>query len=291
MVRRNKMNAGRPPINPFLEDDDENRQTVDEDIDETDVESLANSKAWGAIMDPSTATGITDDETTKKLNAKERKRHVIIIGIVVLAIMALVGAICYAGYQLNAARSAYNSDTSVTAPTPKRKSVVSEKTGSGQYNPAAKSKDVLDAADGDVNGSVDNNTIVIKVGSSEHRVQFPALTDKINASSKACVLKEKASNCYIGTSKVTDKDVKLYVTRDAKTNALLTGSSSPQIVQQNGAAVAYTRPYQLQGQQSYGLIVVMPDQTAVIAISSDQNAIASLAAGDSHFQATSAGQQ
>lgn len=291
MVRRNKMNAGRPPINPFLEDDDENRQTVDEDIDETDVESLANSKAWGAIMDPSTATGITDDETTKKLNAKERKRHVIIIGIVALAIMALVGAICYAGYQLNAARSAYNSDTSVTAPTPKRKSVVSEKTGSGQYNPAAKSKDVLDAADGDVNGSVDNNTIVIKVGSSEHRVQFPALTDKINASSKACVLKEKASNCYIGTSKVTDKDVKLYVTRDAKTNALLTGSSSPQIVQQNGAAVAYTRPYQLQGQQSYGLIVVMPDQTAVIAISSDQNAIASLAAGDSHFQATSAGQQ
>lgn len=291
MVRRNKMNAGRPPINPFLEDDDENRQTVDEDIDETDVESLANSKAWGAIMDPSTATGITDDETTKKLNAKERKRHVIIIGIVVLAIMALVGAICYAGYQLNAARSAYNSDTSVTAPTPKRKSVVSEKTGSGQYNPAAKSKDVLDAADGDVNGSVDNNTIVIKVGSSEHRVQFPALTDKISASSKACVLKEKASNCYIGTSKVTDKDVKLYVTRDAKTNALLTGSSSPQIVQQNGAAVAYTRPYQLQGQQSYGLIVVMPDQTAVIAISSDQNAIASLAAGDSHFQATSAGQQ
>lgn len=285
------MNAGRPPINPFLEDDDENRQTVDEDIDETDVESLANSKAWGAIMDPSTATGITDDETTKKLNAKERKRHVIIIGIVALAIMALVGAICYAGYQLNAARSAYNSDTSVTAPTPKRKSVVSEKTGSGQYNPAAKSKDVLDAADGDVNGSVDNNTIVIKVGSSEHRVQFPALTDKINASSKACVLKEKASNCYIGTSKVTDKDVKLYVTRDAKTNALLTGSSSPQIVQQNGAAVAYTRPYQLQGQQSYGLIVVMPDQTAVIAISSDQNAIASLAAGDSHFQATSAGQQ
>ena len=291
MVRRNKMNAGRPPINPFLEDDDENRQTVDEDIDETDVESLANSKAWGAIMDPSTATGITDDETTKKLNAKERKRHVIIIGIVALAIMALVGAICYAGYQLNAARNAYNSDTSVTAPTPKRKSVVSEKTGSGQYNPAAKSKDVLDAADGDVNGSVDNNTIVIKVGSSEHRVQFPALTDKINASSKACVLKEKASNCYIGTSKVTDKDVKLYVTRDAKTNALLTGSSSPQIVQQNGAAVAYTRPYQLQGQQSYGLIVVMPDQTAVIAISSDQNAIASLAAGDSHFQATSAGQQ
>lgn len=291
MVRRNKMNAGRPPINPFLEDDDENRQTVDEDIDETDVESLANSKAWGAIMDPSTATGITDDETTKKLNAKERKRHVIIIGIVALAIMALVGAICYAGYQLNAARSAYNSDTSVTAPTPKRKSVVSEKTGSGQYNPAAKSKDVLDAADGDVNGSVDNNTIVIKVGSSEHRVQFPALTDKISASSKACVLKEKASNCYIGTSKVTDKDVKLYVTRDAKTNALLTGSSSPQIVQQNGAAVAYTRPYQLQGQQSYGLIVVMPDQTAVIAISSDQNAIASLAAGDSHFQATSAGQQ
>ena len=291
MVRRNKMNAGRPPINPFLEDDDENRQTVDEDIDETDVESLANSKAWGAIMDPSTATGITDDETTKKLNAKERKRHVIIIGIVALAIMALVGAICYAGYQLNAARNAYNSDTSVTAPTPKRKSVVSEKTGSGQYNPAAKSKDVLDAADGDVNGSVDNNTIVIKVGSSEHRVQFPALTDKINASSKACVLKEKASNCYIGTSKVTDKDVKLYVTRDAKTNALLTGSSSSQIVQQNGAAVAYTRPYQLQGQQSYGLIVVMPDQTAVIAISSDQNAIASLAAGDSHFQATSAGQQ
>lgn len=291
MVRRNKMNAGRPPINPFLEDDDENRQTVDEDIDETDVESLANSKAWGAIMDPSTATGITDDETTKKLNAKERKRHVIIIGIVALAIMALVGAICYAGYQLNAARSAYNSDTSVTAPTPKRKSVVSEKTGSGQYNPAAKSKDVLDAADGDVNGSVDNNTIVIKVGSSEHRVQFPALTDKINASSKACVLKEKASNCYIGTSKVTDKDVKLYVTRDAKTNALLTGSSSPQIVQQNGAAVAYTRPYQLQGQQSYGLIVVMPDQTAVIAISSDQNAIATLAAGNSHFQATSAGQQ
>ena len=291
MVRRNKMNAGRPPINPFLEDDDENRQTVDEDIDETDVESLANSKAWGAIMDPSTATGITDDETTKKLNAKERKRHAIIIGIVALAIMALVGAICYAGYQLNAARSAYNSDTSVTAPTPKRKSVVSEKTGSGQYNPAAKSKDVLDAADGDVNGSVDNNTIVIKVGSSEHRVQFPALTDKINASSKACVLKEKASNCYIGTSKVTDKDVKLYVTRDAKTNALLTGSSSPQIVQQNGAAVAYTRPYQLQGQQSYGLIVVMPDQTAVIAISSDQNAIATLAAGNSHFQATSAGQQ
>lgn len=291
MVRRNKMNAGRPPINPFLEDDDENRQTVDEDIDETDVESLANSKAWGAIMDPSTATGITDDETTKKLDAKERKRHVIIIGIVALAIMALVGAICYAGYQLNAARSAYNSDTSVTAPTPKRKSVVSEKTGSGQYNPAAKSKDVLDAADGDVNGSVDNNTIVIKVGSSEHRVQFPALTDKINASSKACVLKEKASNCYIGTSKVTDKDVKLYVTRDAKTNALLTGSSSPQIVQQNGAAVAYTRPYQLQGQQSYGLIVVMPDQTAVIAISSDQNAIATLAAGNSHFQATSAGQQ
>lgn len=291
MVRRNKMNAGRPPINPFLEDDDENRQTVDEDIDETDVESLANSKAWGAIMDPSTATGITDDETTKKLNAKERKRHVIIIGIVALAIMALVGAICYAGYQLNAARNAYNSDTSVTAPTPKRKSVVSEKTGSGQYNPAAKSKDVLDAADGDVNGSVDNNTIVIKVGSSEHRVQFPALTDKINASSKACVLKEKASNCYIGTSKVTDKDVKLYVTRDAKTNALLTGSSSPQIVQQNGAAVAYTRPYQLQGQQSYGLIVVMPDQTAVIAISSDQNAIATLAAGNSHFQATSAGQQ
>lgn len=291
MVRRNKMNAGRPPINPFLEDDDENRQTVDEDIDETDVESLANSKAWGAIMDPSTATGITDDETTKKLNAKERKRHVIIIGIVALAIMALVGAICYAGYQLNAARNAYNSDTSVTAPTPKRKSVVSEKTGSGQYNPAAKSKDVLDAADGDVNGSVDNNTIVIKVGSSEHRVQFPALTDKINASSKACVLKEKASNCYIGTSKVTDKDVKLYVTRDAKTNALLTGSSSPQIVQQNGAAVAYTSPYQLQGQQSYGLIVVMPDQTAVIAISSDQNAIATLAAGNSHFQATSAGQQ
>ena len=205
--------------------------------------------------------------------------------------MSLVGAICYAGYQLNAARNAYNSDTSVTAPTPKRKSVVSEKTGSGQYNPAAKSKDVLDAADGDVNGSVDNNTIVIKVGSSEHRVQFPALTDKINASSKACVLKEKASNCYIGTSKVTDKDVKLYVTRDAKTNALLTGSSSPQIVQQNGAAVAYTRPYQLQGQQSYGLIVVMPDQTAVIAISSDQNAIATLAAGNSHFQATSAGQQ
>lgn len=291
MVRRNKMNAGRPPINPFLEDDDENQQPVDEDIDETDVESLANSKAWGAIMDPSTATGITDDETTKKLDAKERKRKVIIIGIVVLAIIALVGGLCYFGYQLKAARNAYNSDTSVTAPTPKRKSVVSEKTGPGQYNPATKSKDVLDAAGGDVNGSVDNNTIVIKVGSSEHRIQFPALTDKINASSKACVLKEKASNCYIGTSKVNDKDVKLYVTRDAKTNALLTGSSSPQIVQQNGAAVAYTRPYQLQGQQSYGLIVVMPDQTAVIAISSDQNAIASLAAGDSHFQATSAVQQ
>lgn len=291
MVRRNKMNAGRPPINPFLEDDDEDQQVENENIDETDVESLAKSKAWESIMDPSIATGITDDETIKKVDVKEKRHKTILIVIALIALIALIGAICYAGYQLKVAQSAYNSGTSVTAPTPKRKSVVSEKTGSGQYNPAAKSKDVLDAADGDVNGSVDNNTIVIKVGSSEHRVQFPALTDKINASSKACVLKEKASNCYIGTSKVNDKDVKLYVTRDAKTNALLTGSSSPQIVQQNGAAVAYTRPYQLQGQQSYGLIVVMPDQTAVIAISSDQNAIAAMAAGNSHFQATSAGQQ
>lgn len=291
MVRRNKMNAGRQPINPFLEDDDEDQQVENDNIDETDVESLAKSKAWESIMDPSAATGITDDETIKKVDAKEKRHKAVLIVISLIALIALIGAICYAGYQLKAAQSAYNSDTGVTAPTPKRKSVVSEKTGSGQYNPAAKSKDVLDAADGDVNGSVDNNTIVIKVGSSEHRVQFPALTDKINASSKTCVLKEKASNCYIGTSKVNDKDVKLYVTRDAKTNALLTGSSSPQIVQQNGAAVAYTRPYQLQGQQSYGLIVVMPDQTTVIAISSDQNAIAAMAAGDSHFQATSAGQQ
>lgn len=291
MVRRNKMNAGRPPINPFLEDDDEDQQDENENIDETDVESLAKSKAWESIMDPSIATGITDDETIKKMEVKDKRRKAVLIVIALIGLIVLVGAICYFGYQLKAARNAYDSGTSVTAPTPKRKSVVSEKTGSGQYNPAAKSKDVLDAADGDVNGSVDNNTIVIKVGSSEHRIQFPALTDKINASSKACVLKEKASNCYIGASKVNDKEVKLYVTRDAKTNALLTGSSSPQIVQQNGAAVAYTRPYQLQGQQSYGLIVVMPDQTAVIAISSDQNAIAEMAAGNSHFQATSAGQQ
>lgn len=275
---------GNTPINPFTLQNDE---TNDKHYSSS-VEEMRKQDAWGDILDPSAATGINTDDI-KIVDHKGRKRKIIISLIVVLALAVLLTLGWYLLNSLHGMQSQYDklsAENSMTAPTPEHKDVLKDKTANGQYNPAAKSKDVGKAVDGDINVTVDNNSLVIKTTAGENRVQFSALTDKINPTSKPCTLKEQASNCYVGQSKVGDKTIRFYSTRDAKTNALLTGQSDPQIVQKNGSAVAFIRNYQTDGKSSNGLTIVFPDQTAVIAVSDDQAAMTSIAAGESHFQAT-----
>lgn len=279
---------GNMPRNPFTIPDDE----VDDHHNKhysSSIDEMKKQKAWGEILDPSVSTGINTDDI-KIVDHKGRKRKIIILTVVLLIAIVLmtVGWLILSFMRnTNTKYDKLLAENSMTAPTPEHKDVLKEKNTNGQYNPAAKSKDVGEPVNGDINVTADNNALVVKTAAGEHRVQFSALTDKINPTSKPCTLKEQASNCYVGQSKIGDKVIRFYSTRDAKTNALLTGQSDPQIVQKNGAAVAFIRNYQVDGKSSSGLTVVFPDQTAVIAVSDDQSAMTSLAAGDSHFQATS----
>lgn len=246
--------------------------------------------AWDEVMRADRATGLTkaDYGDPEKI---VRKSRMIVLIVTALAIVALATAgFFYLKHAVDVRQEMLANSSNVSSQAPKQKKMEetpdeSKKAGS-LTNPIADSDAVLDAVSGDVSATAVKNTVSIKAGGKEHLLTIPALTADVKASTEGCVLKDAASNCYVGESEAAGKKVLLWAYRDAKTSALLSSEQSAKTVDPNGSAGAFIRQVSYNGKNFSGLFIVEPDQTGWLVASEDQATIASIASGDSRFQVT-----
>lgn len=271
-------------VNPFA-----NKPQGDSNKAPNAVNNQMDAALWDDIMDPSKSTGIKAKDIGDPEKNNKRMRNMIIIITCLLLI-----ALAFAGYlvlrhAVGIRTKMLQNSTSTSESGPKIEAVKPEKTKktNGINNPVADNDAIGEAAKGDVTASIDKRDVSVKADGNENRLQIPALTEDIKATSAACTLKTPGANCYLGESKVKDKTVMLWSFRDAKTSALLASTSDVKTTPPNGSAAAFISQISYNGKNLSGLFIVDTDQTGVLIASEDQGTINEIAAGSSRFQMTS----
>lgn len=274
-------------VNPFA-----NKPRENANVSPSVTNKQTDAALWEDIMDPSKSTGIKAKDIGDPEKNNKRMRNLIIIITCLLLI-----ALAFAGYlalqhAVNIKTKMLQNSASTSVTEPKVEEVKPEKTKktNGINNPVADNDAIGEAAIGVANVSIDKRDVSIKVDGNENRLQIPALTEDIKATATACTLKTPGSNCYLGESKVKDKNVMLWSFRDAKTSALLASTSDVKTTPPNGAAAAFISQISYNGKNLSGLFIVDTDQTGVLIASEDQSTINEIAAGSSRFQMTTTGE-
>lgn len=256
-----------------------------------DREKAAYSQAaWDEVMRADRATGLTKKDYGDPEKGIRRARMTVII-VTALAIVALATAgFLYLKHAVDVRQEMLANSSNVSSQAPKQEKMEETpdetKKAGGLTNPIADSDAVMEAVSGDVSATAAKNTVSVKAGGKEHLLTIPALTADVKASAEECVLKDPASNCFVGESEVAGKKVLLWAYRDAKTSALLSSEQAAKTVTPNGAAAAFIRQVSYDGKNFSGLFIVEPDQTGWLVASEDQGTIEAISSGDSMFQVT-----
>jgi hypothetical protein len=257
------------------------RRSQEEHDDIDPMDTIKGNEAWETIFD-SKKSGIEDIKGIKLEKSSNRKK-ILIIAASIVTIMALgFGGYCLYDYMMSLRN---NQIVNNEQPSTSSSQSVNQ---NGLKNPAADANDINGSLSGPVQITVeDNRNVALNLpDKKKHTLVFPALTDNITVSSDDCTLKNQAANCYLGTSKVNDQNISIYAIRDAKSSSLLYASTDYKVTPSNGAGLAYVRKMTVSDKKDVtALIIVFKDQTGVILTSDNADAITSLAAGDTHFNA------
>ena len=255
-----------------------NRHSV---VDGSEKES--SDDAWDVIFD-SDKTGVEDASSIDVEKSVRKRKHVILLVAVLVAVLALAGVYLLYDHALTVKEE---QEQSQQQPTEDDTTTEGEHEATGSMvNPSSNTNDVSDPAEGTVTSAVNKNEVTITTEGSSYRITFPSITEDIKPSSSPCDLSSAAASCFIGQGKVKDDIVQFYAFRDAKDSSLLYSEEPYKVTSSNGAALVYTRKIASGDKSINGLVIIFRDQTGVIVTSDNESIISAMASGKSRFTAS-----
>ena len=246
-------------------------------------ENESSDDAWDVIFD-SDKTGVEDASSIDVEKSVRKRKHVILLVAVLVAVLALAGVYLLYDHALTVKEE---QEQSQQQPTEDDTTTEGEHEATGSMvNPSSNTNDVSDPAEGTVTSAVNKNEVTITTEGSSYRITFPSITEDIKPSSSPCDLSSAAASCFIGQGKVKDDIVQFYAFRDAKDSSLLYSEEPYKVTSSNGAALVYTRKIASGDKSINGLVIIFRDQTGVIVTSDNESIISAMASGKSRFTAS-----
>ena len=246
-------------------------------------ENESSDDAWDVIFD-SDKTGVEDASSIDVEKSVRKRKHVILLVAVLVAVLALAGVYLLYDHALTVKEE---QEQSQQQPTEDDTTTEGEHEATGSMvNPSSNTNDVSDPAEGTVTSAVNKNEVTITTEGSSYRITFPSITEDIKPSSSPCDLSSAAASCFIGQGKVKDDIVQFYAFRDAKDSSLLYSEEPYKVTSSNGAALVYTRKIASGDKSINGLVIIFKDQTGVIVTSDNDSVISTMTSGKSQFTAS-----
>lgn len=247
----------------------------------------SSSPAWDNIINPNKEVGLTrKDIGDPEAHNKVMRGIIITVASVIVLILLGVGYF-YVKNTLDEKNRIIeqNSNAAISKNVnPEQKSV--EKSNIQLKNAVLDSKKVdNDAPKGLVSARVnDDKTFIVDANDSDsYKLSIPNLTD-FKPVKQACELKNVATNCYLGSGTLDNKNgFKIWAVRDAKQSSLMFSLVDVQKVPENGAAVAFTKKIPYNGKNYSGLFIVNKNQTGFAVLSEDANTINNITNGQNRF--------